>query len=97
MELPSVMVNSVQFILRIMVLSILDPLPHDKPYFESHLEFVKNYFEKVSNGNLHIAYTLLPDTFSVSKTMRNYSPENNSNDFTPLANFSKEVWEKLIR
>ena len=23
--------------------SILDPLPHDKPYFEAHLEFVKNY------------------------------------------------------
>ena len=26
--------------------SILDPLPHDKTYFESHLEFIKNYYEK---------------------------------------------------
>ena len=23
---------------------ILDPLPHDRSYFESHLTFVKNYF-----------------------------------------------------
>ncbi len=74
--------------------TILDPLPHDKSYFESHLEFVKNYFEKVSNGILNVTYTILPDTFSVSQTMRNYTPDNNSDDFTPLANFSKEVWEK---
>lgn len=73
--------------------SILDPLPHDKAYFESHLEFVKNYFHSVSKGNLTIEYTVLPDTFSVSQTMRNYSPAINSTDFTPLGNFSKEVWE----
>ncbi len=72
--------------------SILDPLPHNKAYFEAHLEFVKNYFEKVSNGNLHIAYYILPDTFSVSKTMRNYTPPNKSDDFTALADFSSEVW-----
>ena len=74
--------------------TILDPLPHNKPYFEAHLQFVKNYFEKVSNGNLFIDYTVLPDTFSVSQTMRNYSPPNNSDDFTGLADFSQEVWQK---
>ena len=26
---------------------ILDPLPHNKEYFESHLLFVKNYFDKI--------------------------------------------------
>jgi len=26
--------------------NILDPLPHDKSYFESHLTFVKNYLKK---------------------------------------------------
>src|SRR3990167_6551094 len=31
---------------------ILDPLPHSKEYFESHLLFVKNYFSKVSTGEL---------------------------------------------
>jgi M6 family metalloprotease-like protein len=73
---------------------ILDPLPHDKKYFESHLLFVKNYFAKVSKGNLNIEYTVLPDTFSVSDRMRNYSPDPGSDDFTPIANFSVEAWTK---
>ena len=72
--------------------TILDPLPHDKAYFEAHLEFVKNYFNKVSGGKTTIEYFILPDTVSVSKTMRNYSPDPNSDDFTSIANFSKEVW-----
>jgi len=71
---------------------ILDPLPHDRTYFESHLEFVKNYFKKVSDNKLNVEYFVLPDTFSVSQTMRNYSPAPKSNDFTPLGNFSQEVW-----
>ena len=74
--------------------TILDPLPHDKSYFESHLQFVKNYYEKVSHGKVFIEFTVLPDTFSVSQTMRNYSPPNNSDDFTKLADFSQEVWQK---
>ena len=73
---------------------ILDPLPHDKKYFESHLDFVKNYFAKVSKGKLNIIYEVLPDTFSVSQRMRNYSPPPRSNDFTPLADFSVEAWTK---
>jgi len=73
---------------------ILDPLPHNKEYFESHLLFVKNYFDKVSKGKQVVTYTVLPDTFSVSKTMRNYSPPNNSNDFTPIADFTSEVWTR---
>jgi M6 family metalloprotease-like protein len=73
---------------------ILDPLPHHKNYFESHLLFVKNYFAKVSKGNLNIEYTVLPDTFSVSDRMRNYSPAPGSSDFTPIANFSVDAWTK---
>ena len=71
---------------------ILDPLPHDKDYFESHLTFVKNYYQKVSSGKTNIEFTILPDTFSVSKTMRNYSPTPGSDDFTPMGNYTKEVW-----
>lgn len=74
--------------------NILDPLPHNKDYFESHLTFVKNYYQKVSNNKVNISFTVLPDTFSVSKTMRNYTPASNSNDFTPLAEFAQEVWTK---
>ncbi len=71
--------------------NILDPLPHDKSYFESHLTFVKNYFKKVSNGKTNVSFTILPDTFSVSKTMRNYAP---AIDFSPLGQFAQEVWAK---
>lgn len=74
---------------------ILDPLPHNKEYFEAHLLFAKNYFTKVSKGKVHIEYTVLPDTVTVSKTMRNYSPPSNSTDFTPVADFSKEVWTRV--
>ncbi len=73
---------------------ILDPLPHDQQYFEAHLQFVKNYFAKVSKGKLEIEYTVLPDTFSVSDRMRNYSPEPGSDDFAPIADFSVEAWTK---
>jgi len=73
---------------------ILDPLPHDINYFNSHFQFVKNYFDKVSNGNLNVVYTILQDTFSVSQTMRNYSPSPGSNDFTPMGIFATEVWTK---
>ncbi len=72
--------------------SIIDPLPHDKTYFENHLLFVKNYYSKISGGQTTIEYTVMNDTFSVSKTMRNYSPDPKSDDFTPIAEFSKEVW-----
>jgi len=72
--------------------NILDPLPHNQQYFETHLEFVKNYYNKVSKDKLTIEYYVLPDTFSVSQRMRNYSPPPGSSDFTPLADFSIEAW-----
>jgi M6 family metalloprotease-like protein len=72
--------------------SILDPIPHDDQYFKDHLLFVRNYFKKVSGDRLNIDFNVLPDTFSVSQTMRNYSPSPNSDDFLPLGNFAVEAW-----
>ncbi len=72
--------------------SILDPLPHDKNYFENHLQFVRNYYHKVSNGKVNVDYTVLDGIITVSQTMRNYSPPPKSDDFLPLGNFSREVW-----
>lgn len=74
--------------------TILDPLPHDKKYFENHLEFAKNYFEKVSDSKLKIEYTVLPQVITVSKIMREYSPTpTNTSDLTNTANLAKEVWQ----
>lgn len=77
--------------------TILDPLPHDAQYFEDHLLFAKNYFRKVSNGNLDIEYQVLPEIFTVSKTMRNYSPPNDSENLAELGAFSSEVWELVAQ
>ena len=73
--------------------SIIDPLPHDANYFRSHLEFAKRYYTKVSNGKVNINYNVLPQVITVSQTMRNYSPDKKTNDFSPLANFAAEVWQ----
>lgn len=73
--------------------TIIDPLPHDAQYFEDHLLFAKNYYKKVSKGKVNLSYRVLPDVITVSKYMRDYVPEYNSNDFTPTGYFAKEVWE----
>jgi hypothetical protein len=74
--------------------TILDPLPFDAKYFSSHLDFAKNYFAKVSNGKLNVAYTILPQVITVSDTMRKYSPiPQNASDQTNLGKFAKEVWQ----
>lgn len=72
--------------------SILDPLPHDREYFLKHLEFTQNYFRKVSGGKQPIAVNVLPEIFTVTKTMRNYSPPIKSTDFKPMGDFAGEVW-----
>jgi hypothetical protein len=74
---------------------ILDPLPHNKNYFENHLEFTKNYFQKVSKNKIKIVYNILPDIYTVSKTIRNYSPPSNSSDLSLLGSFTKEVWQSV--
>ncbi len=74
--------------------TILDPLPHNRAYFDEHLEFVKNYYERVSNGKVIVKYTVLPNIITVSNRMRSYSPPNNSDDFSLLGSFVKEVWAK---
>ncbi|MBI1939007.1 MAG: T9SS type A sorting domain-containing protein [Ignavibacteriales bacterium] len=74
--------------------TILDPLPHNAQYFENHLEFAKNYFQKVSSGKLNVAYKVLPQVLTVSKIMREYSPSpTNQTDYTNLGNFAEEVWQ----
>lgn len=72
--------------------SILDPLPHDKTYFEDHLEFAKNYFSKVSNGRFTLEYEVYDQVITVSKTMRNYTSLTKSEIPEKLGEFAQEVW-----
>jgi hypothetical protein len=72
--------------------SILDPLPHNKEYFEAHLQFAKNYFAKVSKNNLVIEYEVLPSVITVSKNMKSYSPPIKSSDFSTMTELVSEAW-----
>ena len=71
---------------------ILDPLPHNTNYFKDHLLFAKNYYEKASKGMQNISFTVLPNIITVSKVIRDYSPQIQSDDFSGLGSFAEEVW-----
>jgi hypothetical protein len=71
----------------------IDALPHDKGYFEAHLEFAKNYFERISGGQLSIHYQVLPDVYRLDHKMEHYSPIGHDPDLGSLAVLSKDVWE----
>lgn len=73
--------------------SILDPLPHDAEYFSNHLEFAKNYFNRVSKEKINITYNVIPTQVTLSKTMREYSPPYDSDDLSPLGYLAEETWQ----
>ncbi|OQY75715.1 MAG: hypothetical protein B6D45_05285, partial [Ignavibacteriales bacterium UTCHB3] len=72
--------------------NITDPLPHNRDYFRAHLEFAKNYYQKVSGGKLVVKFEVLPNGVTLSNTMKNYSPQINSTDFKVMGDFVQETW-----
>ncbi|MEA2078196.1 MAG: T9SS type A sorting domain-containing protein [Candidatus Marinimicrobia bacterium] len=58
---------------------VLDPLPHNRAYFSSHLNFINNYWDRVSNGRVKINTSdafLIPGTdnaYILPEPMRYYS------------------------
>ncbi len=72
----------------------VDALPHDRSFFENRLEFVKNYFEKVSDGRLSIDYTVLPEIIRLDQSMEYYSPIGQDPTFEPLAILARDSWDK---
>jgi len=75
--------------------SIIDPLPHDRTYFENHLEFAQNYFRNASSGKTSVSYYVLPNVIHLSKVIRDYSPPINSDDYSNLGKFARDVWEEV--
>lgn len=70
----------------------IDALPHDQNYFESHLEFVKNYFEKVSGNQISVEYEVLPETYTLNKKIADHSPIGENPDLTEISTFVSDVW-----
>lgn len=69
----------------------VDAPPHDSTYFLNHLEFLKNYYYKVSKGKLIIKYRLLGNVRTMSNNMAAYSPLRNEN-YLKLGNLFYEAW-----
>lgn len=74
---------------------VLDPLPHDQKYFEAHLKFAKNYFEKQSSNKLQLDYTVVPQVVRLDSMMAAYSPigPDDSENFK-LAHLVRDSWQK---
>lgn len=75
----------------------LDALPHNREYFEAHLEFAKNYFRKMSHGNLNIDYHVLPQIFRLPNEMKEYSPVGEDPELNPLAYLAKDAWSLVMQ
>ncbi|MDZ7692613.1 MAG: T9SS type A sorting domain-containing protein [Balneolaceae bacterium] len=73
----------------------IDPLPHNRSYFEAHLEFAKNYFERVSSDQLSLNYQVLPDVYQLDQKMEYYSPTGQNFTSEKLALLSRDVWQKV--
>ena len=71
----------------------LDAPPHDKAYFENHLLFLKNYFNKVSGGKLNVDYTVLDSVVTLPHMMQYYSPpKTDTSNADNLGLLYKDAW-----
>lgn len=71
-----------------------DKLPHNGRYFENHLKFLTNYYNKVSNGKLKVGYEVYPKqikpndeyptAYQVRLDMARYSPGKKAKSETDL-------------
>lgn len=75
--------------------TFVDPLPHNQNYFEAHLEFAKNYFEKSSDNQLLLNYEVLPNVYTLDKPMEEYSPTGETFTTEKLALFLQDIWTKV--
>jgi len=57
---------------------IVDPPPHNKDYFESQIEAVRNYYNNISNGNFIFNAHVLDNVYSLSSDMASYSDSDYS-------------------
>lgn len=73
----------------------IEPLPHDQNYFEAHLEFAKNYYEKSSDGQLTIDYRVLPDIYRLPKKMEEYSPIGETFTNEKIVELARDAWAQV--
>jgi M6 family metalloprotease-like protein len=72
--------------------NLIDPPPHDSAYFAYKLQFLANYFRKVSNGKVNIKGDVFGRLITLSKTMAQYSPAKDGSNNAPLGNLIVDTW-----
>jgi len=76
----------------------IDPTPHDAGHFGAHLNFMKEYYERVSNGKLQIEWEIYPEILRMPNTMDAYSPlgQDGSQD-GKIFDLLEDTWTALAR
>ncbi len=72
--------------------NLIDPPPHDSEYFAYKLQFLSNYFRKVSNGKVNIKGDVFGRIITLPKTMAQYSPAKDGSNDKPLGNLIVDSW-----
>jgi M6 family metalloprotease-like protein len=54
--------------------AVIDPPPHDMPYFQDQLSALSNYYRTVSGGRLVIAPAIFPHVIPLKREMGYYNP-----------------------
>ena len=73
--------------------TVIDSPPYDSTYFADHLEFLKNYFDKSSNGKVIINYQLFGTVITLPKKMKDYSPQRNESNLK-LGDLYNDAWSR---
>lgn len=70
---------------------ILDPLPHDRNYFQQHLLFLENYVRKASGWKTILKGEVLDGVVTMPKKLGEYSFRKGESE-SPVAQFSVDAW-----
>jgi len=69
-----------QFVLEPDSTQVFDPPPHDKNYFETHLDALARYYYFVSHGKAIVRYTVFPEndtsSYTLPDSMGYYGPDS---------------------
>jgi hypothetical protein len=84
-----------RFDLRTTPLRIIDPPPHDRSYFQHHVQFVENYFRRVSKGRLIVEGTVLDSVYRLPHQMATYSPPRTGTNIAELGRLVHDTWRTV--
>ncbi len=73
---------------------MIDPPPYDAAYFGSKIQFLTNYFRKVSHGKVSVAGDLLGGVVTLSKQLSAYAPPKDGSENKRLTELVIESWRK---